>query len=289
MYKKIFRFLFLFSIFTSFLFLHAQTPYYRLCERVVDGDTIVLDGNETVRLIGVDTPETKDPRRPVQYFGAEAAAFTKKLVEGKKVRVEYDQERKDKYGRTLAYIYLEDGTFVNAEIIKQGIGFAYITYPFKYLEQFYAMEREARIKEIGFWSHDDSGTPTFPSGQISQLAAIQPIAQAMKSSGQNADVTVYVTKSGAKYHTASCRYAKAASPMSLKDAVARGLTPCAICKPPTLQENTSSKIAPAPPKPETKSSVSSSSSSSSERTIYTGPRGGKYYINSKGKKVYIKK
>ena len=291
MYKKFFHSLFLFSIFTSFLFLYAQTPKYRLCVRVIDGDTIILDGNETVRLIGVDTPETKDPRRSVQYYGAEASAFTKKLVEGKNVRLEYDQEQKDKYGRTLAYIYLEDGTFVNAEIIKQGIGFAYIKYPFKYLDQFYAMEREARIKEIGFWSHDDSGTPTttLPSESVSQVAIIQPKTQAIKSSAQdnsnpqNADVTVYVTKSGAKYHTASCRYAKTASPMSLKDAIARGLTPCAICKPPTLKENTSS------PRPATKSSVSSSSSSPSERTIYTGSRGGKYYINSKGKKVYIKK
>jgi micrococcal nuclease len=294
MYKKFFRSLLLISIFSSFLFLSAQTPKYRLCVRVVDGDTIVLDGNETVRLIGVDTPETKDPRRPVQYYGAEASAFTKKLVEGKNIRLEYDQEQKDKYGRTLAYIYLEDGTFVNAEIIKQGIGFAYIKYPFKYLDQFYAMEREARIKEIGFWSH----TSALPSETVSQVAVIQPKTQAIKSSAQdnsnpqNADVTVYVTKSGAKYHTASCRYAKTASPMSLKDAVARGLTPCAICKPPTLKENTSSELEPSPtssPTAATKTSVSSSSSSSSDRTIYTGPRGGKYYINSKGKKVYIKK
>jgi len=85
--------------------------------RAVDGDTLLLDRNERVRLIGVDTPETVDPRRPVQRFGKEASAFTKRMAEGKKIRLKYDQDRKDRFGRTLAYVYLEDGTFLNAEII----------------------------------------------------------------------------------------------------------------------------------------------------------------------------
>jgi len=122
---------------------------WRLCTRVVDGDTIILDGYERVRLIGVDTPETKHPKKPVQYFGKEAYEFTRRMVEGKKVRLEYDWQRKDKYGRTLAYVFLEDGTFLNAEIIKQGYGFAYTRYPFKYLEEFRKYEREAR--ESGRW------------------------------------------------------------------------------------------------------------------------------------------
>jgi micrococcal nuclease len=91
-------------------------------QRVIDRDTMKLSTGETVRLIGVDTPETKDPRKPVQYFGKEATAFTQRLVEGKRVRLESDQQRVDKYGRTLAYVYLDDGTFVNAELIKQGHG-----------------------------------------------------------------------------------------------------------------------------------------------------------------------
>jgi micrococcal nuclease len=77
---------------------------WRTCVRVVDGDTLVLDGQETVRLIGVDTPETKEPREPVEAFGQEAYEFTKSLVEGRKVRLEFDLERIDKYGRTLAYV-----------------------------------------------------------------------------------------------------------------------------------------------------------------------------------------
>ena len=66
----------------------ARRGPWRTVVRVVDGDTIILDGKERVRLIGVDTPETVDPRRPVQYFGKEASAFTKRMVEGKKVRLE---------------------------------------------------------------------------------------------------------------------------------------------------------------------------------------------------------
>jgi Staphylococcal nuclease homologue len=89
-------------------------------KRVSDGDTLELSTGEKVHLIDVDTPETKDPRKAVQYFGKEATAFTQRTVAGKRVRLEYDQQRHDKYGRTLAYVYLENGTFVNAEIIRQG-------------------------------------------------------------------------------------------------------------------------------------------------------------------------
>ena len=122
----------------------ARRGPWRSVVRVVDGDTIILDANERVRLIGVDTPETVDPRRPVQYFGKEASAFTKRMVESKKVRLEYDQTRKDRYGRTLAYVYLKDGTFLNAEIVKQGYGFAYTRFPFRHKEEFRRYEREAR-------------------------------------------------------------------------------------------------------------------------------------------------
>ena len=128
-----------------------QAVQWRRVVRVVDGDTLLLDRKERVRLIGVDTPETVDPRRPVQRFGKEASAFTKRMVEGKKVRLEYDQDRTDRFGRTLAYVYLEDGTFLNAEIVRQGYGHAYTRFPFKYLEEFRGYEREAREAQRGLW------------------------------------------------------------------------------------------------------------------------------------------
>lgn len=113
----------------------AATPA-QLVERVVDGDTIIVEGVGRVSLIGVDTPETVHPNRPVEFFGKEASAFTKRLLEGKRVRLEYDQERQDRYGRTLAYVYLSDGTFVNAEIVRRGYGHAYTRFPFRHMEAF---------------------------------------------------------------------------------------------------------------------------------------------------------
>lgn len=130
----------------------TENNSYYTCIRVIDGDTIVLEGNEKVRLIGVDTPETVHPNKPVEHFGKEASEFTKRMVEGKKVRLEHDWQRKDKYGRTLAYVYLEDGTFLNLEIVKQGYGFAYTKYSFKFLEEFRQAEKEARKNNRGLWN-----------------------------------------------------------------------------------------------------------------------------------------
>lgn len=184
---------------------------WRLCTGVVDGDTIVLDGNEKVRLIGVDTPEIKDTRKPVQYFGQEAYRFTKSLVEGKKVRLEYDWEKKDKYGRTLAYVYLEDGTFLNAEIIKQGYGFAYTRFPFKYLEEFRQYERDAREDERGLWTPREDQKQKIKT-EISE------------------DTIVYITRTGKKYHIENCRYlSKSKIPITLKEAIERGYSPCSVC------------------------------------------------------------
>ena len=128
-----------------------------MCSRVVDGDTIIveIDGKkERIRLIGVDTPETVHPNKPVEHYGKEASAFTKKLAEGEMVRLECDDDtqRRDRYGRLLAYVYLPDGTFLNAEIIKQGYGFAYTRFPFKYMEQFRQYERSARETGTGLWA-----------------------------------------------------------------------------------------------------------------------------------------
>jgi micrococcal nuclease len=130
---------------------------FDVVERVVDGDTLLLQSGERVRLIGVDTPETKHPKKPVEYFGKEASAFTRRMVEGKRVRLEFDQANavqgdKDRYGRTLAYVFLEDGTLLNAEIIKQGYGHAYTQFPFSRMEEFRRLEREAREQGRGLWA-----------------------------------------------------------------------------------------------------------------------------------------
>jgi micrococcal nuclease len=124
---------------------------------VVDGDTIVVQVSgkaETVRLIGVDTPESKDPRKPVQYFAKEATSHTHQLLQGRQVRLELEDHR-DKYGRLLAYVYREpDGLLANLELIQQGYGFAYTKYPFDAdrMQQFREAEREAREHQRGLWA-----------------------------------------------------------------------------------------------------------------------------------------
>ena len=102
-------------------------------------------------------PKPNARNTPVEYFGKEASAFTKRLAEGKRIRLEYDQANnhlghKDQYGRTLAYIFLEDGTLLNAEIIRQGYGHAFTRYPFSRMEEFRRLEREAREQGRGLWS-----------------------------------------------------------------------------------------------------------------------------------------
>lgn len=126
--------------------------------RIVDGDTIVINMNgtqEKIRLLGVDTPESVDPRKPVQCFGKEATLFTKDLLEGKHVRLESDstQGNRDKYGRLLRYVFLPDGTFINRSIIAEGYGHEY-TYrtPYLYRDEFKTTERFARELQKGLWS-----------------------------------------------------------------------------------------------------------------------------------------
>jgi micrococcal nuclease len=134
--------------------------------RVVDGDTVVVrvDGrDERVRLIGVDTPETKHPSKPVECFGAEASAFTSSLLpEGTEVRLERDVEARDQYDRLLAYVHrADDGLFVNRELLARGYA-AVLTVPpnVAHTDEFVALAAEARREGRGLWSAcGDVGVP----------------------------------------------------------------------------------------------------------------------------------
>jgi micrococcal nuclease len=143
--------IFVIPILILFFLLSASHAEIYKVKRVIDGDTLLLINGERVRLIGVDTPETKHPQKPVQYFGREAYLFTKQMIDGKEARFEFERQKRDRYGRLLAYVYLLDGTFFNAEIIKQGYGFAYTRFPFKYMEEFRRYQREARENRRGLW------------------------------------------------------------------------------------------------------------------------------------------
>lgn len=123
----------------------------------VDGDTIAVDMNgrtETVRFIGVDTPETHKPNTPVQCFGPNAAAYTKQLIGNQRVRLQADpmDTNRDRYGRLLRYIYLPDGTLVEDKLISQGYGFAYTLFPFEKKQQFVDEQDRAKQAGLGLWS-----------------------------------------------------------------------------------------------------------------------------------------
>ena len=122
--------------------------------RAIDGDTIEVrfDGaTEDVRYIGVDTPETVKPGAPVECFGPEAHDFNAKLVEGHDVSLEFDAERRDVYGRLLAYVRLGD-EFVNAELVRRGYATTLTIAPNdRYADQLARLEREASAKGLGLW------------------------------------------------------------------------------------------------------------------------------------------
>jgi micrococcal nuclease len=129
----------------------------------VDGDTIKVSipnppggpqgpgAAETIRLIGVDTPETVHPRRAVEAFGKEAGDFTKERLLGKTVYLAFDWDLRDRYGRLLAYVYTGDKICHNAELIRRGYGHAYTRFPFQFMEEFRRLEQEAREQKRGLW------------------------------------------------------------------------------------------------------------------------------------------
>lgn len=153
--------------------------------RVIDGDTIEVKFEngalEKVRLIGIDTPETKDPRKPVECFGQEATKKMEELVNGKTIKLDRKkEENRDTYDRLLRFIYVGN-TFVNAEMIKQGYAYAYLKYPFdsKLMEDFKSYEKEARENQRGLWAPEacantstEAATSSNSAGEVKGEQAI---------------------------------------------------------------------------------------------------------------------
>lgn len=130
---------------------------YLTVTRVVDGDTFwAANGTKKgvkVRLIGVDAPESKKTgKKEIGYYGKEAKVYLTNLLKGKRVRLVSDVDSLDRYGRTLSYVYLEDGTFVNAELMKNGFAMVMTIPPnVKYADLFVKLQRDARKRSRGLW------------------------------------------------------------------------------------------------------------------------------------------
>ncbi len=124
--------------------------------RVIDGDTIqiccIFGDREKVRYIGINTPEIHHPMKGIEPFGKEASEANRKLVDGKTVRLEFDVEQQDRYGRLLAYVFLKDDTFVNAWLVEHGFAQVMTVPPnVKHQELFLKLQREAREAVRGLW------------------------------------------------------------------------------------------------------------------------------------------
>jgi len=197
--------------------------------RVIDGDTIEVNiggKSYTVRYIGIDTPETVHPTKPVEYLGKEASDKNKELVSGKTARLDKDVSETDKYGRLLRYVYVGD-LFINAELVR--LGYAQVaTYPpdVKYQDLFLKLQREAREAGRGLWGIAVTTAPTQTPTQIPKT--VIPLTTPAPTP---TDI-VYITNTGAKYHRAGCRYlSKSSIPIERKEAISRGYTPCSVCRP----------------------------------------------------------
>lgn len=167
-----------------------------LVSRVIDGDTIELADGTKIRYIGIDTPEKDTP------LWQEATEANRVLVEGKLIRLEYDTNKQDKYGRALAYVYVND-TFINCELLRSGLA-EINTYmqSLKYLDSLIECQREAITNQRGIWE------------------------------GASEQDIVYVTATGEKYHQVGCGHlSKSAIPITRQEAIAKGYTPCSVCKP----------------------------------------------------------
>lgn len=182
-----------------------KVELYKVVE-VVDGDTVKVDYNgktETVRLIGVDTPEVVDPRTTVQCFGEEASIHARTILSGKSVKLEADstQSDRDKYSRLLRYVFLEDGTNFNKRMIADGYAYEY-TYevPYKYQQEFKTAQTEAQNGSKGLWAANTcSGQRTKP----------QPVVTPAPTTQQSTDCKIKgnIASDGEKiYHMPGQRY-----------------------------------------------------------------------------------
>ncbi len=178
-------------------------------KRVIDGDTIQLESGETVRYLGIDAPELSARQGGSEFYAKEATRFNKKLVFMKKVRLEFDVEKKDQYGRLLAYVYVKN-TFVNAEMIRLGYARAMVKPPnLKHQELFVGLQKKAMEEEKGLWQEKKRDTEESYIGNKRTYTLHRPSCPlAAKTSEKNR----IVFKNRA-------------------DAIKIGYTPCRKCRP----------------------------------------------------------
>ncbi|MDI6852337.1 MAG: thermonuclease family protein [Deltaproteobacteria bacterium] len=185
-------------------------PQEALVVEVGDGDTVIIAGGRKVRLLGIDAPELEKEGRPADFLAHKAKAELARLINGQRLRLEYDELRYDQYGRLLAYLFLPDGSLVNAEMVRQGLAKVYIFPPnTRYQDRLLAAQREALEARRGLWQ--------------------QALAK---------DEPYYIgNKSSLRFHRPDCPGGRQTAPgnrvqlESPKEAYLKGYSPCRMCKP----------------------------------------------------------
>jgi micrococcal nuclease len=174
---------------------------------VIDGDTVILRSGEKVRYIGIDAPEINHENQTAEPLGFSALSYNKKLIESRRLRLEYDQEKHDHYGRQLAYVFLEGNTFVNLELLRSGLAI-YLHKPpnLKYADSLLKAQQEAMSAEKGVWGAWSEKNQTYLGNAKSK-----------------------------RFHLPGCRYGKKIAPHNRVafsrqwDAYWEGYSPCKKC------------------------------------------------------------
>jgi micrococcal nuclease len=177
---------------------------------VVDGDTVVLENGQKVRLLGIDAPELEKEGHPADFLAHKAKQVLADLVQGKRVRLEYDKLRYDRYGRTLAYLFLLDGTNLSREMVRQGLAHVYTVPPnMRFREELLSAQREAISARRGIWLQALKQDESFYLGNRKSLLFHRPTCHLGQNTAKNNRVQF----------------------KSLTDAYLQGYSPCRTCKP----------------------------------------------------------
>jgi micrococcal nuclease len=189
--------------------------------RVIDGDTIIVNTIGKVRYIGVNTPETHHPTKGVEYYGREACAANQRLVAGKQVRLEYDVQPKDKYGRTLAYVYVGK-SLVNAKLLEDGFAQVMTVPPnVKYADYFRTLQRQAQAAGKGLWGKR--------AGSVTRATA--------SPTKENGAIIYWANTKSKKFHRPDCQWARRINSHNLlktddrRQLLQDGYSPCKACRP----------------------------------------------------------
>lgn len=192
-----------------FFFTSSFATSFRFVRWVDDGDTIVLSDGTRLRYIGIDAPEIKHKDKPAERFGYKSKAFNQDLVYHKKVHLELGRQQYDHYGRLLAYVFLEDGTFVNDKLVRSGYAYFLFRKPnTKYNHLLLIAQREAMAKGVGLWKEF-----------------------------QNKDGHYIGNKRSRRFHRTTCRFGKATAKRNRiffdnrRAAFRAGYSPCKKCAP----------------------------------------------------------